>query len=64
MHKTSGKIVNPTLDGAPGSLRFLQKDINFCKELCKGLYQKSLTSIFKCKTSFVLKSNIQNIHKP
>ena len=69
-YNACAKIVNPTLTGAPGSLRFLKKRPCFFaknKSLSKITYQyfSVQTSIIKqLQTKFVLKSNIQDIRKP
>ena len=49
--KFQGKIVIPTLDGAPGSIRFLDKRHYLLQRA--GHYQKSFTSIFQCRTSTI-----------
>ena len=67
--KFQGKIVNPTLVGAPGSLRSLNKRHWFFaknKSLSKITYQYfSVQNQYnQTITKFVLKSNFQDIHKP
>ena len=67
--KFQGKIVNPTLDGAPGSLRFFkQKTLFFAKSrsLSKVTHQYfSMQNQYnQAITKFVLKSDIQDIHRP
>ena len=69
--KFQGKIVIPTLDGAPGSIRFLDKRhylLSFAKSrsLSKIIHQYfSMQNQYnQIITKFVLKSSIQDIHKP
>ena len=67
--KFQGKIVNPTLVGAPGSLRFLNKRHWFFaknKSLSKITYQYFSVQNQHNQTigNFLLKSNFQDIHKP
>ena len=67
--KFQGKTVNPTLDGAPGSPRFLNKRHCF---FGKNRSLSNITHLYfsmqdQCNqtiTKFVLKSNIQDIRKP
>ena len=66
--KFQGKIVNPSLVGAPGSLRFLNKRHWFFaknKSLSKITYQYfSVQNQYnQTITKFPLKSNVQDIHK-
>ena len=65
--KFQGKVVNPTLVGAPGSFCFLSKRYCFFAKnrfLSKIAYQYfSLQNQYnQTITKFVLKSNIQDIH--
>ena len=67
--KFQGKISNPTLVGAAGSLRFLNKRHCFFakdKPLSKITYQYfSVQNQYnQTITKFVLKSNFQDIYKP
>ena len=67
--KFQGKILNPTLVGAAGSLRFLKKrNCLFAKDkpLSKITYQYfSVQNQYnQTITKFVLKSNFQDIYKP
>ena len=67
--KFQGKIVNPTLDGAPGSLLFFkQKALFFAKNTSLSRVTHQCFSIKnqynQAITKFALKSNIQDIHRP
>ena len=65
--KFQGKKVNPTLVGAPGSLYFLNKrDIVFLQRtsLCQYQYFSVQNQYNQTITKLVMKSNIQDIHKP
>ena len=64
--KFQGKKVNPTLVGAPGSLCFLNKRHCFLQRtsLCQYQYFSVQNQYNQTITKFVVKSNIQDIHKP
>ena len=48
--KFQGKLVNPTLVGAPGTFSFLNKRHSFWRT---SLCQKSFTNIFQCRTNII-----------
>ena len=67
--KFHGKIVNTVLDRAPGSLRFLNKRhclLQKIRSLSKITHQyfPMHNQYNQVIIKFVLKSNIQDIHKP